>query len=92
MSRARKIWNNINCRGGRKTPVNFGANDGFSQDIFIGSGPNNSHKFASISVECIDRNEYWEYVLFVNGHVIKRVHMDKKRSGTPNNITNIQYS
>lgn len=64
---------NIISNPARRSDCSFGASDGFSQDIRVGTSSSNSHTLADISVQHhIDDNGNKVFCLFVDGTLIKR--------------------
>lgn len=76
-SRSYPIWTKVEACI-YKSDKSFGAKDTSSQEIFVGTGPKNSHKIAEI---CTTKREHGDEIVFkfsLDGEVLKTIRFDKK--------------
>ena len=70
--RSYPIWNVISGTDRAQQP-NFGANGSFTQTIYVGSGPQNSHELAHLRVEeHTDRVGRRIFTFSIDGEIVKR--------------------
>lgn len=79
MSHSHPIWNDIDTKPARKSSAGFGARDGFTQYVYVGTGPKNSHALAKIEVHRAELHTGQViFALVVDGVMIKRGTLDGK--------------
>ena len=71
----------------------YGIKKHGEQTIYVGSGKKNSHKFADIELTCKERQvenfkpKFREFVLKVDGEVVKRMTYDMRKKEMCENTT-----
>ena len=86
------IWLDINSCA-YSSAKSYGIRRHGEQTIYVGSSKKNSHKFADISISCKGRQfdnhkpKFREFVLKVDGEVVKRMTYDMRKKEMCENTT-----